>query len=177
LSTTVCIIGWVIKFFLKLGSWYIYIVFIHGVALATRKMPEELKRYLMELLRLWILLKLGTTWIMTINSFYFTQKCAGCQVLSRLFELRNKVNTFFIQMASPLPIGKCLCDYSWLAILAYLADIFAYINVLNLSFARNPRNNLWCHRQNWGNDYKTISMATSFITTEFWCFWKFKNSW
>jgi len=36
-------------------------------------------------------------------------------------------------MASPLPIGKCLCDYSWLAILAYLADILAYINALNLS--------------------------------------------
>jgi len=36
-------------------------------------------------------------------------------------------------MASPLPIGKCLCEYSWLAILVYLADIFAYINALNLS--------------------------------------------
>jgi len=36
-------------------------------------------------------------------------------------------------MASPLPIGKCLYDCSWLAILAYLADIFAYINALNLS--------------------------------------------
>jgi len=55
------------------------------------------------------------------------------KVLSRLFELRNEVNTFFIQMALPLLISKCLCDYSWLAILAYLADIFAYINALNLS--------------------------------------------
>jgi hypothetical protein len=54
-------------------------------------------------------------------------------VLSRLFELRDEVRVFFIDLESPFTLTERLNDYSWLAVLAYMADIFTHLNTLNLS--------------------------------------------
>lgn len=53
--------------------------------------------------------------------------------LSRLFELRHEVRLFFIEHKSSFTLSERLNDFSWLASLAYLSDIFAHLNVFNLS--------------------------------------------
>jgi hypothetical protein len=55
------------------------------------------------------------------------------KVLSRLFELRDKIRVFFMVMESPFALTERLNNYSWLAVLAYMADIFIHLNALNLS--------------------------------------------
>lgn len=52
-------------------------------------------------------------------------------VLTRLFELRDEVRTFFVD--SRFELSDRFCDFEWLCKLAYLADIFSYLNGLNLS--------------------------------------------
>jgi hypothetical protein len=54
-------------------------------------------------------------------------------VLSRLFELRHEVRLFFIEHKSSFTLSERLNDFSWLASLAYLSNIFAHLNVPNLS--------------------------------------------
>jgi hypothetical protein len=54
-------------------------------------------------------------------------------VLSRIFELRNEIRVFFIDLESPFALTELLNDYSWSAVLAYMADIFTHLNALNLS--------------------------------------------
>jgi hypothetical protein len=53
--------------------------------------------------------------------------------LSRLFESRDEIRVFFIDLGSPFALTVRLNDYSWLAVLAYMADIFTHLNTLNLS--------------------------------------------
>jgi len=53
-------------------------------------------------------------------------------VLSRLFELKDEVRLFFIEHKS-FSLSEHVNDYSWLAILAYLSNIFTHLNALNLS--------------------------------------------
>lgn len=54
-------------------------------------------------------------------------------MLSHLFELRDEVRLFFIEYKS-FSLSKRENDYSWLATLAYLSDIFkTHLNTLNLS--------------------------------------------
>lgn len=54
------------------------------------------------------------------------------KVLSRLFELKDEVRLFFIEHKS-FSLSERMNDYSWLATLAYLSNIFTHLNALNLS--------------------------------------------
>ncbi|XP_054996476.1 zinc finger MYM-type protein 6 isoform X1 [Sorex araneus] len=53
------------------------------------------------------------------------------KVLTRLFELRHEIEIFLNQKHSNL--AKYFLDEEWVAKLAYLSDIFSFINELNLS--------------------------------------------
>ena len=53
------------------------------------------------------------------------------KVLFRLFELRAEVRLFLIDINSPFQI--LFCDDVWQSKLAYLADVFRFLNQLNLS--------------------------------------------
>ena len=53
------------------------------------------------------------------------------KVLFRLFELRAEVRLFLIDINSPFQ--NLFCDDVWLSKLAYLADVFRFLNELNLS--------------------------------------------
>lgn len=53
------------------------------------------------------------------------------KVLTRLYELRDEVRTFL--MDSRFDLADRFCDSEWLCKLAYLADIFSYLNGLNVS--------------------------------------------
>lgn len=54
------------------------------------------------------------------------------KVLSRLLGLRVEVRLFFIEYKN-FSLSERVNDYSWLATLVYLSDIFTHLNVLNLS--------------------------------------------
>jgi hypothetical protein len=54
-------------------------------------------------------------------------------VLSRLFELRDERRVLFIDLESSFALTERLNDYSWLGVLAYMADIFTHLNALKLS--------------------------------------------
>ena len=51
--------------------------------------------------------------------------------LSRLYELKNEVETFFQENKNNLDVQLCIEEF--VAILAYLADIFGHLNDMNLS--------------------------------------------
>jgi len=53
------------------------------------------------------------------------------KVLSLVYELRNKLAVFLHDRKPDW--AKLFCDEQWLALLAYLADIFIIINGLNTS--------------------------------------------
>ena len=53
------------------------------------------------------------------------------KVLNRLFELRDEIRLFFKD--TQFQLNERFYDFSWLAMVAYLADIFTYLNELNLS--------------------------------------------
>jgi hypothetical protein len=53
-------------------------------------------------------------------------------VLSRLFESRDEIRIFFIDLEPPFALTERLNEYSWLAVLVYMADIFTHLNVINL---------------------------------------------
>jgi hypothetical protein len=54
------------------------------------------------------------------------------KALSRLFELRDEMRVFFIDLKSPFALTERLNDYSWLSVLAYMADIFTHLYILNM---------------------------------------------
>lgn len=105
---------------------------IHREALATKTMPTDLRTVLDDAVR-------------TVN---FIERCLlqSClfailrvemgsdhqhgKVLTRLYELREEVQTFFAD--SWFELSDQFCDFEWLCKLAYLADIFSYLNGLNL---------------------------------------------
>ncbi|XP_069063693.1 zinc finger BED domain-containing protein 5-like [Pleurodeles waltl] len=120
---------------------------IHRESLATKKMPEELKKVLNESVKIVNLIKARS-----LNSRLFEQLCQSMdsdhrqlllhievrwllrgRVLSRVFELRDEIRVFFTELESPFALDERLHDYTWLAMLAYVADIFTHLNVLNLS--------------------------------------------
>jgi len=51
------------------------------------------------------------------------------KILQRFFELRDEVRVFLLETRF---VGL-LTDFSWLSRIAYLADVFEYLNTLNLS--------------------------------------------
>jgi hypothetical protein len=110
-------------------------------------MPEELKKVLNESVKIINFIKARP-----LNSRLFEKPCQSMdsdhqqlllhtevrwlsrgKVLSRLFESRDEIRMFFIDLESPFALTERLNDYSWLAALAYMADIFTYLNALNLS--------------------------------------------
>ena len=52
-------------------------------------------------------------------------------MLFQLFELRAEVHLFLIDIN--FPFQNLFCDNVWLSKLAYLADVFRFLNKLNLS--------------------------------------------
>ena len=67
-------------------------------------------------------------------NFFYTQKCNGYQgrkVLFRLFEFRAEVRLFLIDIN--FPFQNLFCDDVWLSKLAYLENVFKFLNELNLS--------------------------------------------
>ena len=52
------------------------------------------------------------------------------EIVKRLYELRKEVELFLIDRKSDL--FHCFQENNWVARLAYLSDIFSYINELNL---------------------------------------------
>ena len=118
---------------------------IHREALATRNMPPELDDVMKEAVRVINFIKARP-----LNSRLFSVLCKEMgsdhehlllhsevrwlsrgKILTRLFELRDEVRLFLLD-------GKCnfkdfFNDFSWLARLAYLADIFSHLNELNSS--------------------------------------------
>ncbi|XP_056126207.1 zinc finger BED domain-containing protein 5-like [Rhinichthys klamathensis goyatoka] len=118
---------------------------IHRQALATKRMPQELRAVLDEAVKIVNLIKSRT-----LNARLFSILCneMGAQfqqlllhsevrwlsrgkVLTRLCDLREEVLLFLTEINSPL--AKHLADMNWLAMLAYLSDIFDRINSLNTS--------------------------------------------
>ncbi|XP_025416803.1 zinc finger BED domain-containing protein 5-like [Sipha flava] len=98
---------------------------IHREAIISKKIPTQLKEVLdeadMDSEHYQLLLHSEIRWL------------SRGKVLSRLFKLRHEVRLFFIEHKSSITLSERLNDFSWLASLAYLSDIFAHLNVLNLS--------------------------------------------
>lgn len=115
---------------------------IHREQLALKKMPQCLKSVLDESVKTvtrskvkhWthVFLKLCVKkWgANTQNSKSSTLKFAGCKVLIRLFELRNKV---MLLMHHSDELYDRMHDFQWLAKLAYLADVFSTLNTLTVA--------------------------------------------
>lgn len=53
------------------------------------------------------------------------------KVLARLFKLHDEIRMFFT--TTEFHLGNRFNDFAWLAMIAYLADIFTHLNDLNLS--------------------------------------------
>ena len=119
---------------------------IHREALATKTMPADFKTVLEEAVRTVNFIKSRP-----LQSRLFAILCAEMgsdhrrqlllhtevrwlsrgEVLTRLFELRDEVRTFFVD--SRFELSDRFCDFKWLCKLANLSDIFSYLNGLNLS--------------------------------------------
>jgi hypothetical protein len=72
-------------------------------------------------------------WEVITSTYYCTQIrwLSRGKVLTRLFELRDKVRLFLI--SSKLELTHYLNDFIWLSSLAYYADIFNILSTLNSS--------------------------------------------
>jgi hypothetical protein len=110
-------------------------------------MPEEFKKVWNESVRVVNFIKARS-----LNSRIFEKLCQSMdsdhqqlslhtevrwlsrgKVLSRLFGLRDEIRVFFTDLESQFALTEILNDYSWLAVLAYMAEIFNHLNSLNLS--------------------------------------------
>ena len=118
---------------------------IHREALAAKMLQSSFKDVLDNAIKVVNLIK-GRA----LNSFMFTIMCNDMgaehdklllhtevrllsrgKVLFRLFELRAEVRLFLIDINSSF--RNLFCDDVWLSKLAYLADVFRFLNELNLS--------------------------------------------
>ncbi|XP_062254936.1 zinc finger BED domain-containing protein 5 [Platichthys flesus] len=132
---------------------------IHRQALAAKKMPKELRAVLDEAVKIVNIIKSRA-----LNARMFRIMCdeMGAQfkqlllhsevrwlsrgkVLTRLCELREEAFLFLTEINSPL--AKHLEDMNWLALLAYLSDIFERINTLNNSLQGKECNVYTAHDQ------------------------------
>ncbi|KAM4592425.1 zinc finger BED domain-containing protein 5-like [Odontesthes bonariensis] len=118
---------------------------IHRQALAAKKMPEQLRTVLNEAVLIVNFIKARA-----LNSCLFSILCEEMgahyrglllhtevrwlsrgKVLTRLCELREEILLFLADAKSPLL--RHMEDMTWVAKLAYLADIFDRMNMLNAS--------------------------------------------
>jgi hypothetical protein len=129
---------------------------IHRQALATKKMPKELRAVLDEAVQIVNLIKSRA-----MNSRLFSVLCndmgAHFQQLlfhsevrwlsrgkfTRLCDLREEVRLFLSEISSPLL--QHMEDMNWVAKLAYLSDIFERINSLNTSLQGKECNVFLAH--------------------------------
>ena len=65
------------------------------------------------------------------------------KVLTRLVEVRNELRTFFLD--SRFDLSDRFGDFEWICKLTYLADIFGYLNGLNLSLQGKAVNTFHVH--------------------------------
>ena len=118
---------------------------IHREMLASRKMCPELNSVLTDVVKVINYIKAHA-----LNSRLFEQLCEELDAehkrlllhteirwlsrgksLTRVFELREPLQRFLSEKKSPL--AAHFSDKVWVAILAYLCDIFSLLNELNLS--------------------------------------------
>ncbi|XP_063786022.1 zinc finger BED domain-containing protein 5-like [Pseudophryne corroboree] len=118
---------------------------IHRQALVAKKMPPILKQVLDEAVRTVNVIKSSATSARLFRVLceemgaehhqllYHTEVrwLSRGKVVNRLFELRDEVHFFLSDRDSML--AEKFLDAKWLALLAYLADIFDRLNVLNTS--------------------------------------------
>ncbi|XP_015685817.1 protein ZBED8-like, partial [Protobothrops mucrosquamatus] len=119
---------------------------IHSQILATKTLPQELQEVMKSVISSVNFVKASS-----LNSQLFSQLCneldapnnallfhtevrwlSRGKVLKRVFELHDELKTFFNQKASP-QFEALFSDKSELQKIAYLVDIFAILNELNLS--------------------------------------------
>nr|KAF6452932.1 hypothetical protein HJG59_008231 [Molossus molossus] len=122
---------------------------IHWQILAMKMLPQELQEVIKSVISSVNFVKLST-----LNSQLFLQLCSELdapnnallfhtkvrwlltgKVLKRVFELCGELKTFFSRKARP-QFEALFSDKSELQKIAYLVDIFAILNELNLSLQR-----------------------------------------
>ncbi|XP_025197550.1 zinc finger BED domain-containing protein 5-like [Melanaphis sacchari] len=125
---------------------------IHRQALASKNMPKSLKLVLDSAVKIVNLIKARP-----LNSRLFTVLCnemgsthkslllhtevrwlSRGKVLTRLFELRSEILLLLTDIDEEK--SKLFCDDEWLSRLAYMADIFDRLNILNLSLQGSNTN-------------------------------------
>lgn len=133
-----------------------YHCFIHREALAAKELGEELHDVLNVAVKMVNCIKASA-----LNTRLFEALCnefgsehmhllfhtevrwlSRGKVLDRLFELRKEVHHFLVNKKSALAVH--LNDQLWLLKLAYLVDIFGYLNELNLGL-QGKNNDLFRH--------------------------------
>lgn len=162
--------------------------FLHRQALATKKMPPELRQVLDDAVkvvnfvktrplqkRLFSILcdEMGA---LHKNLLFHTEVrwLSRGNVLCRLFELRAEM-LIFLQDANP-ELAKFFADEEWLIQLAYLADLFSQINILNMSlqgpdktilFAQDKVNAFAKKLTLWEKRVKKMNFENFALTNEF----------
>nr|XP_034997000.1 zinc finger BED domain-containing protein 5-like [Zootoca vivipara] len=116
---------------------------IHREALVAKRLPEPLQKILKEVVQIINYIKTRP-----LQSRLFSLLCKEIgseheqllihtevrwlsrgRILSRFFELRDEVRLFLLDTK----YADFLTNFSWLCSVAYLADVFEHLNVLNLS--------------------------------------------
>lgn len=116
---------------------------IHREALVTKRLSEHMKTTLEEVVKIINFIKLrplqsrlfevlckdmGSNHVQLILHTEIRWLSRG-KILRSFFELRNEVRVFLFE----IKFVGLLTDFSWLSRIAYLADVFEYLNTLNLS--------------------------------------------
>lgn len=118
---------------------------VHRESLAVKKMPVKLKSTLDEAIQVVNLIKTCTVNARVINLLCQEMGSAHEQllmhsqahwlswgkVLTRMFDLRSEIRLILRDKA--FPGCEWFSNFSWLAMVAYLSDMFAYLNDMNMS--------------------------------------------
>lgn len=165
---------------------------IHREQLAVKKMPQCLKLVLDEAVKI-----VNTIKSKALNSRLFKALCEEMgsehtkllfhtevrwlsrgKVLTRLFELRDEVTLFMHQTDD---LFERMHDFQWLAKLSFLADIFSFLNALNLALqgksvtvftvqdkvkAARMKVELWCTRLDRGEFDNFPTLADFLVTAD-----------
>lgn len=120
---------------------------IHREALVAKRLPEHLQKILNEVVQIVNYIKTRA-----LQSRLFSLLCKDIgseheqllihtevrwlsrgKILTRFFELKDEIRIFLLDTK----YADFLTDFSWLCSTAYLADVFGYLNELNLSLQGN----------------------------------------